>query len=90
MFAVFGLAKVLEEGCERIGLPAVVGPILAGVALGPGLLGYVQPNELLNAFSELGVMFLLFQVGLEVKASELIRIGGTATLTAVLGSYFRS
>ena len=46
MFVVFGLAKALEEGCERLGLPAVVGPILAGVALGPGLLGYVHPNEI--------------------------------------------
>jgi Kef-type K+ transport system membrane component KefB len=88
MFAVFGLAKAFEEGCERLGLPAVVGPILAGIILGPGLLGYVQPNELLNAFAELGVMFLLFQVGLEVKASDLIRVGGTAMLTAVLGVVF--
>ena len=85
MFAVFGVAKLLEEACERLGLSAVVGPILAGVLLGPGVLGYVQPNELLSAFAELGVMFLLFQVGLEVKASELVRVGGTATVTALLG-----
>ncbi|MCC6538752.1 MAG: cation:proton antiporter [Bryobacterales bacterium] len=85
MFAVFGLAKALEEFCERIGISPVVGQILAGVILGPGLLNYVQPNELLGALAELGVMFLLFQVGLEVKASELLKVGGTATLTAVLG-----
>ena len=88
MFVVFSVAKALEEGCERIGLPAVVGPILAGIALGPGLLGYVQPNELLNAFSELGVMFLLFQVGLDVKARDLLQVGGTATVTALLGVVF--
>ncbi|MBM3796988.1 MAG: cation:proton antiporter [Acidobacteria bacterium] len=85
MFAVFGLAKALEEFCERIGISSVVGQILAGVILGPGLLNYVQPNELLGVLAELGVMFLLFQVGLEVKASELVKVGGTATLTAVLG-----
>lgn len=85
MFAVFGLAKAFEEGCERTGLPAVVGPIFAGILLGPGLLGYVEPNELLTALAELGVMFLLFHVGLEVKGSDLLQVGSTAVATAVLG-----
>ncbi len=85
MFMVFGLAKLLEEVCERLGLSAVVGQILAGVILGPSVLGYVHSNELLTALAELGVLFLLFQVGLEVKVSELLRVGGTATLTAILG-----
>jgi Kef-type K+ transport system membrane component KefB len=40
---------------------------------------------LLTALAELGVMFLLFRVGLEVKASELVKVGGTASLVATLG-----
>jgi len=49
------------------------------------VLGWISPNEMLKALSDLGVMFLLFGVGLEVKASELLRVGGKATLVATLG-----
>ena len=85
MLAVFGGAKLLAEVFERLGQPAIVGEILAGVLIGPSVLGWIQPNAVLTALADLGVMFLLFQVGLEVKASELLRVGRTATLVAVLG-----
>ena len=85
MLIVFGSAKLLAEIFERLKQPAIVGEILAGVLIGPSVLGWVTMNELLQALSELGVMFLLFRVGLEVKASELMRVGGTALIVAVLG-----
>jgi Kef-type K+ transport system membrane component KefB len=85
MLVVFGVAKLFAEIFERIHQPAIVGEILAGALVGPGVLNWIQPNELLTALSELGVMFLLFRVGLEVKASELFRVGKTGMLTAVLG-----
>lgn len=85
MFLIFGSAKLLAEVCERIGVPGMVGEMLAGAVIGPGLLGWVTPNETLHALSDLGVMFLLFNVGLEVKASELMRVGGTALMVAVGG-----
>jgi Kef-type K+ transport system membrane component KefB len=62
-----------------------VGEILAGVLIGPSVLGWISPDAFLHALSELGVMFLLFQVGLEVRASELMKVGRTALLVAVLG-----
>src|SRR5262249_34609204 len=46
---------------------------------------WMAPNEVLRILSELGVMFLLFRVGLEVKASELMQIGGSAVLVALAG-----
>jgi Na+:H+ antiporter len=58
---------------------------MAGVILGPSVLNWVQPNEVLAVLSELGVMFLMFRVGLEVKASELLRVGRTALMVAVGG-----
>ena len=85
MLLVFGSAKLLAEICERFGVPGLVGEILAGALIGPGLLGWVAPNETLHVLSDLGVMFLLFNVGLEVKAAELMRVGGTSAVVAIAG-----
>jgi Kef-type K+ transport system membrane component KefB len=85
MLLVFGSAKLMAALFERFNQPGIVGEILAGVIIGPPVLGWIAPNVVLTALAELGVMFLLFRVGLEVKASELMRVGGTALLVAVLG-----
>lgn len=85
MLVVFGSAKLLAEIFERLGMPGIVGEILAGVMIGPGVLGWIAPNQVLSALADLGVMFLLFRVGLEVRSSELIRVGKTALLVATLG-----
>ena len=85
MLLVFGSAKLLAELCERFGQPAIVGEILAGVLIGPSVLGWVSPNDFLGAMANMGAMFLLFRVGLEVKSSELMRVGGTATMVATAG-----
>ena len=85
MLLVFAAAKLLAEIFERLGQPGIVGEILAGVLIGPQVLGWLAPSEFLRALSDLGVMFLLFRVGLEVKASELMKVSGTALLVAVAG-----
>jgi len=85
MLIVFGSAKLLAEICERLGQPGIVGEILAGALIGPSVLGWITPNDTLKSLSDLGVMFLLFGVGLEVKASELLTVGAKATLVATLG-----
>ncbi len=85
LLVVFASAKLLSEIFERIGQPGTVGEILAGILIGPYVLGWMAPNDVLGILSDLGVMFLLFRVGLEVKASDLMRVGGTALLVAVAG-----
>jgi Kef-type K+ transport system membrane component KefB len=45
----------------------------------------MAPNDLLRTLSDLGVMFLLFRVGMEVKASELMKVGSTAAVVAIAG-----
>ncbi len=82
MLAVFASAKLVRELFERMKQPGIVGEILAGVLIGPHVLGWIQPGDVLSALSELGVMFLLFRIGLEVKPSELLRLGPTALTVA--------
>jgi Na+:H+ antiporter len=82
---VFVPAKLLGAVFERLRLPGLVGEILAGVLIGPQVLGWLAPNETVGLLAELGVLFLLFRVGLEVRASELLRVGRTALAVAVAG-----
>jgi Kef-type K+ transport system membrane component KefB len=78
-------AKVASEGMERIGQTAVLGELLAGVIIGPGVLGLVHESEGLHALAELGVLILLFEVGLESDLGDLLRAGVQAALVALVG-----
>ena len=85
MLIVFVSAKLMAELFERINQPGIVGEIIAGILIGPSVLNFIQPSEFLTALSDLGAMFLLFRVGLEVRSSELMKVGGVATLVACCG-----
>lgn len=85
LLLIFGAAKLLSELFEKFGLPGLVGEILAGVVLGPASLNWIHPNSVLDGLAELGILFLLFRVGLEVKASELFRVGRVAFAVAIAG-----
>jgi len=82
---VWFAAKVAGEGMERIGQTAVLGELLAGVIIGPGVLGLVHESEALHALAELGVLVLLFEVGLESDLGDLLRAGIQAALVALVG-----
>ena len=85
MLIVFGSAKLISELFERVGLPGIAGEILAGILIGPSVLNWVAPNETMKALSDLGVLFLLFSIGLEVQLADLLRVGLLSTLVATLG-----
>ncbi len=85
LFVMLAAAKIMAEIFERLRQPAVVGEILAGIVIGPSLLGWVSPSELITILAEFGVIFLLFTVGLETKPNEIFRVGPRATIVAVLG-----
>lgn len=78
-------AKAFAEVFERLRQPAVAGEILAGVIIGPSVLGWVTPSEVIDVLAEIGVIFLLFNVGLETKPTSLVRVGRRATMVAVMG-----
>ncbi|HYF26594.1 MAG TPA: cation:proton antiporter [Baekduia sp.] len=85
LFVVLLAAKLGDELFKRLGQPAIVGEILAGVLIGPSVLGVVEPGESLEVFAELGVVFLLFWVGLETRLSDLREVGADALKVGALG-----
>ena len=85
LFVMLAAAKVLAEIFERLRQPAIVGEILAGVLIGPSVLRWVAPSEITNTLAEVGVIFLLFSVGLATKPVAIFRVGRAALLVAVLG-----
>jgi len=85
LFVMLGGAKLLAEIFAWLRQPTVVGEILAGVLIGPQVLHLVAPSETSHVLAELGVIFLLFNVGLETKPSSIFKVGRMALLVAVLG-----
>ena len=85
LFIMLAAAKLFAELFERLRQPAVVGEILAGVVIGPSVFGWVTPSEITEGLAEIGVIFLLFTVGLETKPAAIFRVGRTALTVAVLG-----
>jgi Kef-type K+ transport system membrane component KefB len=88
LFVILLAAKLGDELFKRLGQPALIGEILAGVLIGPSLLGWVEPDEVFQVFAELGVVFLLFWVGLETRLSDMRAVGASATRVGVLGVVF--
>jgi Kef-type K+ transport system membrane component KefB len=88
LFTLLLAAKLGEEVFRRLGQPAVVGELAGGFLVGPFALGLVTPGETALVLSEIGVVILLFTVGLETKTDELLQVGRPAAVTAVLGVVF--
>jgi Kef-type K+ transport system membrane component KefB len=77
--------KAAAQVSQRIGLPAVFGELLLGLALGPSLLGVLAPNETLQLLADIGVILLMFMAGLETDTAALKQAGKASTLTAIGG-----
>lgn len=85
LFVIFVAAQVGGELARLSRLPGVVGEIVAGCVIGPSLLGWITPSEPLEVLSEIGVVLLLFAVGLETRVEDLKRVGGSAFAVGLLG-----
>jgi Kef-type K+ transport system membrane component KefB len=79
------VAKVAAEVSDRIRVPAVIGEIIAGILIGPSVLGLVNTSDMLFFLAELGVILLLIQVGLETDIVELKSVGRASILVAIIG-----
>ena len=87
--AMLVAAKLLGELAERFGQPAVLGELIAGVLLGGSVLGIV-PTEgtgaaIIHLLAELGVVLLLFEIGLETDLKEMFRVGTASLSVAAVG-----
>ncbi len=85
ILVVLVAAKIAAEIADRINFPAVVAEIAAGILVGPSLLGFVEPNEVIHTLAELGVILLLLEVGLEMDLRDLRSVGRASLLVAVVG-----
>src|SRR5918999_2907829 len=82
LFIILAAAKFMAELFERLRQPAVAGEIMAGILIGPSLLNLAAPSEITNILAEIGVIFLLFNVGLETKPAAIFRVGKSAAIVA--------
>src|SRR3954469_8245737 len=83
---VMFLTKALGAMFTRIGQPAVVGEILAGIVLGASGLGILNPNEpIIHALSQAGVLILIFEAGLHTERTALWSAGPAAMAVAIVG-----
>ncbi len=85
LFLLLAAAKIGEEVFIRLRQPGLVGQILAGFIIGPSLLHWLQPSGTLDFMAEIGVIFLLFETGLETQPEELLEQGTLSLAVAVLG-----
>lgn len=81
--AAFGLALLLGFAAARLGLPALVGYLLAGVLIGPSTPGFVADQAIAGQLAEIGVMLLMFGVGLHFSLDDLMAVRKIALPGAV-------
>lgn len=88
LLLILSVAWVLGSLFSRFGLPAMLGELLAGVILGPPLLGVVLSSDGIELLAELGIFFVMFHSGMEMDPKELmehiwpslgVALGGFAT-----------
>ncbi|HZW25867.1 MAG TPA: cation:proton antiporter [Gallionella sp.] len=78
-------ARLLSETVARFGVPSVIGELLAGLLIGPSLLGWVSPDTTMKLLAEIGIILLLFEVGMDTNLSRLARSGAKPYVVAVVG-----
>ncbi|MBI1886905.1 MAG: cation:proton antiporter [Nitrosomonadales bacterium] len=78
-------ARVFAELATRLQAPSVIGELFAGVILGPSLLGWIEPFETIKLMAEIGIILLLFEVGLGTDVKRLVRAGVESFVVATIG-----
>ena len=69
-----------------LGLPTVMGELIVGVLLGPAVLGWIHPGELIQLLAEIGIFFLMFHAGIETQPLEFYQALKKSMGVAVVGA----
>lgn len=86
LFAIALLgARLLSEAAARLGMPAVIGELTAGLILGPSLLGWLSVDATLEVLAEIGIVLLLFEVGMDTDVYRLAKAGAKPVIVALAG-----
>lgn len=80
-------AKCFGLLARKLKAPQVVGEIVAGLLIGPSVLGFVAQTDFLTGMAEVGVILLMFMAGLETDLRELIKTGPMALVVACVGVF---
>ena len=80
-------AKLCGIAARKCKAPQVVGEIVAGLLIGPSILGWVDQSEFLIQMAEVGVILLMFSAGLETDLKDLMKTGPSAALIACAGVF---
>ncbi len=81
------VARFFGELVAYFGVPSVIGEIIAGVVLGPTFLDLIQIDGMVRVLAEIGIIMLLFQIGLETNIGDLLKSGYKSVVVA-LGGFF--
>lgn len=85
LLSVLTVAWIFGLLAERVGYPALMGEILAGIVFGPAMLGLLHSTETIEIFAELGVFLLMIYVGMEVDLHDLFELGPQSLMVAFGG-----
>ncbi|MDR0617840.1 MAG: cation:proton antiporter [Endomicrobium sp.] len=83
--SILFFAKIFGELALKLGQSAIVGELLAGIVIGPSVLGLVHETAILSNISEIGAIILLFEVGLSTDMKEFLKAGLWAIAVAIVG-----
>lgn len=78
-------ARLFGEIFRKLSFPPVLGELLAGLILGPSLFGIIELNEVIKLLAEIGIILLLFEVGLETDLKRLLHTGWMSAFVAIMG-----
>lgn len=88
LFLILVSARILGEVFARMGIPSVLGELSAGILLGVSGLGFIEVSDVLKVLAEIGILLLLFEIGLETDMQRLKEAGPKSIIVALFGAVF--